>query len=244
MLFLLFNLERRVELRDAAVLELFQELARISRLRFQLLVVKVVTRAEVDEPQERLLTQQTAVVPGLKPFRNELYVHELSCKGSHDGWRFSDETDLRALKALVELHCPEFKLFASAPNTEFAQCNIPGCPYLCTWLAGHCCHRCMSTGGSSHGPRCDRWQAAKTEPKDRSGYAKHEGTHSTQGTLSRAERFAGCLARAQAQQQQRPGSLQLQTSALRRLQRCFELPPVAYWSLVGKRAMYPHIVPT
>ena len=228
-LFLLFNLERRVELRDAAVLDLFGELVQQSHLRFKLLVVKVVTRAEVEEPQQQLLMRQARMALGRLGVEHELRVHELRCRGNHDGWRFSDEVDLQALEAIVHRCCAEFKLFAGAPTADLAKCVSSRCPYLCTWLGGHCCHRCLSTSGASHGPRCDRCVAQPKHSKpmqsgrdhrepsaSREGYAcRHEGS-----TVSRAERFRRCFSQAQEQQLKRPGSLLLQTSALRRLQRC------------------------
>ena len=225
-LFLLFNLERRVELQDTAVLELFEELARHSTLRFRLLVVKVLTKATTaseDKPQERLLMQR-------KVDLQELYVHELRCLGSHDGWRFSDEADLRLLERIIQHRCPEFRLFAGAPTADPAKCGTAGCPYLCTWLSGHCCHRCKTTGSHAHGPRCDlalfeeHEEKAKQKAEKKAVWGGPVQHTSTQGGLGvvvpRADRFRKCLSLAQQLQQQRPKSLQLQTSALRRLERC------------------------
>eukprot|EP00439_Symbiodinium_sp_Y106_P032833 s1249_g3.t3 len=223
-LFLLFNLERRVELKDLAVLELFEELLRQSQLPFRLLVVKVVTKA-THAPQESLLMQRSVEVAGAGQISKvqELYVHQLKCQGSHDGWRFSDDADFHALERIIRSHSPEFKLFAGAPTMALLPCSSEGCEYLCTWLAGHCCHRCSSKAGW-HGPRCDRHrleqgQEGSVEPV--TGYKPSGEGHPHPGSKTRAERFRSSLSQAQTQGQggQRP-SLSLQTSALRRLQRC------------------------
>ncbi|OLQ07141.1 Polyketide synthase PksJ [Symbiodinium microadriaticum] len=217
-LFLLFNLERRVELQDAAVLELFEELVRQSQLPFRLLVVKVVTKA-ADAPQESLLMQRSVEEAGQKSKVQELYVHQLKCQGSHDGWRFSDDADFHALERIICRLCSELKLFAGAPTMPLLPCSSEGCPYLCTWLAGHCCHRCSSKAGW-HGPRCDRHRG---EGQDQQGPVEpargYKPSGHFLGTVSRAERFRSSLSQAQTQGPQGP-SLSLQTSALRRLERC------------------------
>lgn len=93
LLFLLFNLERRVALKDDAILELFEQLCRDCSWNFELLVLKIKTKSE-ERREKRLLK--------LEKKGKRLAVHELHCRGSHDGWRFSNPEDLQALEVPKE----------------------------------------------------------------------------------------------------------------------------------------------
>ena len=95
LLFLLFNLERRVALKDEAILELFYELSSTCSWHFELLVLKIITKC--GERRGKLLLEQET-----KGGRGRLAVHELWCRGSHNGWRFSDLEDLQAVEVRKE----------------------------------------------------------------------------------------------------------------------------------------------
>ena len=203
-LFLLFNLEGRVQLKDVAIQELFQELnAQCGTWSFQLLVVKVHTKA-AESPQHRLLTDQRLSNGKL---RNQLLVYELLSQGSHDGWRFSDEKDMQALSEIV-LNGRDFRLLSVSPSEELSKCSTLSCPFSNTWLATHCCHSCAKSAGSRHGDKCDGLE--------RPGEALNTHDPSQIGTVSRATRFQESLAKAR-EMQRTEKCLQLQTSAVRKL---------------------------
>eukprot|EP00438_Fugacium_kawagutii_P000824 Skav235109 [mRNA] locus=scaffold711:286088:290602:+ [translate_table: standard] len=243
-LFLLFNLERRFQLKDVAIQELFQELNSQCCWVFQLLVVKVHTKA-VETPQHRLLLEDRCFSTKLntKQF-NQLLVYELLCQGTHDGWRFSDEKDMQSLGEIV-LTGRDFRLL-SAPAEKFRKCGTFSCPFSSTWLSTHCCHSCAKTSGARHGDKCDRLLQGlqgtwNDEGKDAAGYLggpSSAGIVTLQpgqpvsgrpGTVSRASRFQESLSKARRMQRTKAGSLQLQSSAIRKLQR----------SLLSKQAAAP-----
>ena len=208
-LFLLFNLEGRVQLKDVALRELFQELSSQCAWSFQLLVVKVHTKTE-DRPWHRLIENQHS---NRRNLNQQLLVYELFAQGTHDGWRFSDEQDMKILGEIV-LTGRDFRLYPS-PIEPLMKCNTLDCPFSTTWLSTHCCHTCGKTRGSRHGDKCDRYKHADIDTNvGQSAETKH-------GTVlaPRQQRFQACLAKAQEMQCSRSKSLQLQTSALRKLQR-------------------------
>lgn len=155
-LFLLFNLERRFQLKDVAIQELFQELNSQCCWTFQLLVVKVHTKA-VETPQHRLLLEDRCFSTKLNRSKqfNQLLVYELLCQGTHDGWRFSDEKDMQSLGEIV-LKGRDFRLLSGSPAEKLSKCSTSLCPFSSTWLSTHCCHSCAKTSGARHGEKCDR----------------------------------------------------------------------------------------
>lgn len=216
-LFLLFNLEGRVPLKDVAIQELFQELNRQWQCRqsdawsFQLLVVKVHTKA-AESPQHRLLADQCLSNGKLK---NQLLVYELLSQGSHDGWRFSDEKDMKALSEIV-LNGRDFRLLSVSPAEELSKCSTKKCPFSNTWLSTHCCHSCAKSAGSRHGDKCDGLEHDGQRRQRPSETSKNTHDLSHGGTVSRATRFQESLAKAR-EMQRTEKSLQLQTSAVRKL---------------------------
>ena len=208
-LFLLFNLEGRVQLKDLAIQELFQELNtqwQCEAWSFQLLVVKVHTKA-AERPQHRLLADQCLSNGKLK---NQLLVYELLSQGSHDGWRFSDEKDMQALSEIVLGR--DFRLLSVSPAEELSKCSTLSCPFSNTWLSTHCCHSCAQSAGSRHGDKCDGLGQRPSEASKNTPEPSHSGT------VSRATRFQESLAKAR-EMQRTEKSLQLQTSAVRKLRR-------------------------
>ncbi len=205
-LFLLFNLEGRVQLKNVALRELFEELSSQCAWSFQLLVVKVHTKT-VDRPWHHLIENQHS---NRRNLNHQLLVYELFARGTHDGWRFSDEQDMKILSEIV-LTGRDFRLYPS-PIEPWMKCNTLHCPFSTTWLSTHCCHSCAKTRGSRHGDKCDRCKhVAETG----------QSAETKRGTVlaPRQQRFQTCLAKAQEMQFSRSKSLQLQTSALRKLQR-------------------------
>ena len=208
-LFLLFNLERRVPLRHSAIQELFQELTSQCSWNFQLLVVQVHTKA-AESPQSRLLEDRSS--RNCSNLTQQLLVYELLCQGAHDGWRFSDEKDMQALGEIV-LNGRDFRLMP-APGEKLAKCNTLSCPFSNTWLSTHCCHSCAKTSGSRHGDRCDGIKHHGHDDTQRPGEMKSVSTRS--GTVSRAVRFQEALSKAR-ELQRTAKCLQIQSSAVRKL---------------------------
>ena len=208
-LFLLFNLERRVPLKDASILDLFQQLSFQCKWSFQLLVVKVHIRS-VESPQSSLLLQQCRTDGDRS---QTLQVYELLCRGTHDGWRFGDEEDMKALEKLV-FDGRDLKSLLSSPSLSgLVKCQH--CRYSCTWLSTYCCYRCAKTDGSQHGEKCDHLELVE--------WTSYTCSQSLPGraTLwaSRATRFDALLSEAREAQRNCPKSLWLQTSAVRKLER-------------------------
>ena len=230
-LFLLFNLEGRVQLKDVAIQELFQELNtqwQCEAWSFQLLVVKVHTKA-AERPQHRFLADQCLSNGKLK---NQLLVYELLSQGSHDGWRFSDEKDMQALSEIV-LNGRDFRLLSVSPAEELSKCSTLSCPFSNTWLSTHCCHSCAKSAGSRHGDKCDGLEhetknakngnindenGQRCQRRQRPSEASKNTHDPSHGTVSRATRFQESLAKAR-EMQRTEKSLQLQTSAVRKLRR-------------------------
>lgn len=190
-LFLLFNLERRVPLDDGAVLALFRQLCARCLLDLELLVVKVVTRSE-DSPVQRLLSHQHQLATsGAR--QGDLWVYELRCVGTHDGYRFSDAVDTDALRDLL--------LGISAPVGD---APLLGGPRVFE-LASQVQDGTATLGARRHGELGRRAKGADTRLKENS-------TAST-----RMERLNACLAEAQRLQDEAPGSLLLSAAVVRKL---------------------------